>query len=271
MISEASVEWVSPESFPDLRREKYISIDLETKDPNLTTRGSGALVDDGKIIGVAVAVPGWKGYYAFGHDKGNYFDEHRVMGWVKDVCALPATKIFHNAMYDICWLSAYGVQVKGRIVDTMVMASLIDENRFSYALNSVSHDYLHEIKDESVLKLEAKNQGVNAKSEMYKLPAMYVGSYAEQDAELTLKLFNKLELEIKNKDLSKIFELETELFPCLIDMKVRGVRVDVQKAHKLKQQLASEEKQLLLEIKKETSIDTQIWAARSIATVFDKL
>ena len=271
MISEASVEWVSPESFPDLRREKYISIDLETKDPNLTTRGSGALVDDGKIIGVAVAVPGWKGYYAFGHDKGNYFDEHRVMGWVKDVCALPATKIFHNAMYDVCWLRAYGIQVKGRIVDTMVMASLIDENRFSYALNSVSHDYLHEIKDESVLKLEAKNQGVNAKSEMYKLPAMYVGSYAEQDAELTLKLFNKLELEIKNKDLSKIFELETELFPCLIDMKVRGVRVDVQKAHKLKQQLASEEKQLLLEIKKETGIDTQIWAARSIATVFDKL
>ena len=271
MISEASVEWVSPESFPDLRREKYISIDLETKDPNLTTRGSGALVDDGKIIGVAVAVPGWKGYYAFGHDKGNYFDEHRVMGWVKDVCALPATKIFHNAMYDVCWLRAYGIQVKGRIVDTMVMASLIDENRFSYALNSVSHDYLHEIKDESVLKLEAKNQGVNAKSEMYKLPAMYVGSYAEQDAELTLKLFNKLELEIKNKDLSKIFELETELFPCLIDMKVRGVRVDVQKAHKLKQQLASEEKQLLLEIKKETGIDTQIWAARSIAKVFGKL
>ena len=150
MISEASVEWVSPESFPDLKQHKYISIDLETKDPNLTTRGSGALVDDGKIIGVAVAVPGWKGYYAFGHDKGNYFDEHRVMGWVKEICALPATKIFHNAMYDICWLSAYGVQVKGRIVDTMVMASLIDENRFSYALNSVSHDYLHEIKDESV-------------------------------------------------------------------------------------------------------------------------
>ena len=91
---ETPVEWVSPESFPDLRREKYISIDLETKDPELTTRGSGALVDNGKIIGVAVAVPGWKGYYAFGHDQGNYFDEHKVMGWVKDVCALLLQKYF---------------------------------------------------------------------------------------------------------------------------------------------------------------------------------
>ena len=209
---ETPVEWVSPESFPDLRQHKYISIDLETKDPNLTTRGSGALVNDGKIIGVAVAVPGWKGYYAFGHDDGNFFDEHTVMGWVKDVCALPATKIFHNAMYDVCWLKAYGIQVKGRIVDTMVMASLLDENRFSYALNSVSYDYLHEIKDETLLKAEAGKQGVNAKSEMYKLPAMYVGSYAEQDAALTLKLFNKLDLEIRNKNLSKIFELETQLF-----------------------------------------------------------
>ena len=270
-----TIEWVSPDSFPDLKREKYIAIDLETKDPELTTRGSGALVDKGNIVGVAVAVPGWKGYYPFGHEpdtgEANSFDEHRVMSWVKEICALPATKIFHNAMYDICWLRAYGVKINGRIVDTMVMASLLDENRFSYALNSVSHDYLHEIKEETLLKAEAGDRGLNAKSELWKLPAMYVGAYAERDAELTLKLFNKLDLEIKNKNLSKIFELETQLFPCLIDMKVKGVRVDVQKAHKLKQQLASEEKQLLLEIKKETGIDTQIWAARSIAKVFGKL
>ena len=271
MIFKPPVEWDSPQSFPDLKQHKYISIDLETKDPELTTRGSGALVGNGKIVGVAVAVPGWKGYYSFGHDQDNFFDEHKVIGWVKEICALPATKIFHNAMYDVCWLRAYGIQVKGRIADTMVMASLIDENRFSYALNSVSHDYLHEIKDESVLKAEAGDRGLNAKSELYKLPAMYVGAYAERDAELTLNLFTQLDLEIRNKNLSKIFKLEAELFPCLIDMKVKGVRVDAQKAHTLKQQLASEEKQLLLEIKKETGIDTQIWAARSIAKVFEKL
>ena len=184
-----AIEWVCPDSFPDLKRERYIAIDLETKDPDLTTRGSGALVDKGNIVGVAVAVPGWKGYYPFGHEpdtgEANSFDEHRVMSWVKEICALPATKIFHNAMYDVCWLRAYGIQVKGCIADTMVMASLIDENRFSYALNSVSHDYLHEIKEETLLKAEAGGRGLNAKSEMWRLPAMYVGTYAERDAELT--------------------------------------------------------------------------------------
>ena len=58
---EAPIEWVCPESFPDLRRYSHIAIDLETKDPGLTKRGSGALINDGAIVGVAVAVSGWSG------------------------------------------------------------------------------------------------------------------------------------------------------------------------------------------------------------------
>jgi len=80
-----------------------------------------------------------------------------------------------------------------------------------------------------------------------------------------------MQKEISDQDLGSIFELETDLFPCLIDMKFKGVRVDVESAHKLKDQLSTQEKQLLLEVKKETGLDTQIWAARSIAKVFEKL
>ena len=268
---EAQTEWISPESFPDLKNHKYIAIDLETRDPGLKSRGSGALIGEGEIVGIAVAVEGWSGYYSFGHKEGNFFDETAVMRWIKDVCALPCVKLFHNAMYDVCWLRAYGVQINGHIVDTMVMASLVDENRLWYSLNSLSIDYLGKVKDETALRAAADKAGIDAKSEMWKLPAMYVGSYAEKDAELTLELFKKLSLEIKAQDLTKVFDLETQLFPCLINMKFKGVRVDVQKAHTLKQQLASQEEKLLLEVKKETGIEPQIWAARSIAKVFDKL
>ena len=268
---EAPIEWVCPESFPDLRRYSHIAIDLETKDPGLTKRGSGALINDGAIVGVAVAVNGWSGYFPFGHEQGNFFEERNVMDWVKEICALPSTKIFHNAMYDVCWLRAYGVKINGPIIDTMVMASLIDENRFSYSLNSVSYDYLKEVKDESALKAAADKAGVDPKAEMYKLPAMYVGAYAEKDAELALRLFNLLSETIKTEDLSEIFKLETDLFPCLIDMKIKGVRVDIEKAHQTKEKLLGQETALLQEIKKETGIDTQIWAARSIAKVFEKL
>ena len=268
---EAQTEWISPESFPDLKAYKYIAIDLETRDPGLKSRGSGALIGDGDIVGIAVAVEGWSGYYSFGHKEGNFFDEAVVMRWIKEVCALPNVKLFHNAMYDVCWLKAYGVKINGHIVDTMVMASLVDENRLWYSLNSLSIDYLGQVKDETALRAAADKAGIDAKSEMWKLPAMYVGSYAEKDAELTLALFKKLSVEIKTQDLTKVFDLETQLFPCLIDMKFKGVRVDVEAAHKLKKQLASQEESLLLEVKKETGLEPQIWAARSIAKVFDKL
>jgi DNA polymerase I-like protein with 3'-5' exonuclease and polymerase domains len=268
---EAQTEWISPESFPDLKGHKYIAIDLETRDPGLKSKGSGALIGEGEIVGVAVAVEGWSGYYSFGHKEGNFFDETVVMRWIKEVCALPCVKLFHNAMYDVCWLRAYGVKINGHIVDTMVMASLIDENRFWYSLNSLSLDYLGQVKDETALRAAADKAGIDAKAEMWKLPAMYVGSYAEKDAELTLSLFKKLSKEIRAQDLTKVFDLETQLFPCLIDMKFKGVRVDVESAHLLKQKLVEQEKQCLLEVSKETQVDVQIWAARSIAKVFDKL
>jgi DNA polymerase I-like protein with 3'-5' exonuclease and polymerase domains len=267
---DAEIEWNCPDHFPDLSKAEYIAIDLETRDPNLKTRGSGAVIGEGEIIGIAVAVEGWSGYYPIGHREGN-LDKRIVLEWFKDVCATPAIKIFHNAMYDVCWIKAYNIPIHGAIVDTMVMASLIDENRLWYSLNSVAFDYLGAVKDEKALKDAAEKAGVDAKSEMYKLPAMYVGGYAEKDAELTLDLFKILSREIRKQSLEKIYRLETELFPCLIDMKFKGVRVDVEEAHKLKKQLLLQEENLLLEVKKETGIDTEIWAARSIAQVFDKL
>jgi len=266
----AATEWTCPENFPDLSKEKYIAIDLETRDPNLKTRGSGAVIGEGEIIGFALAVDGWSGYYPIGHREGN-LDKRIVIDYIKEVCATDTIKIFHNAMYDVCWLRSYGIEINGHIIDTMVMASLIDENRLFYSLNSVGFDYLGEVKDEKALLDAAAAAGIDAKSEMYKLPAMDVGAYAEKDATLTLKLFKKLSGEIQRQKLEKIFDLETQLFPCLIDMKFKGVRVDVEKAHLLKKRLTQQEQALLLDVKKETGIEPQIWAARSIAKVFDKL
>jgi DNA polymerase I-like protein with 3'-5' exonuclease and polymerase domains len=267
---EAATEWICPDSFPDLSKAKYIAIDLETRDPDLKTKGSGAIIGHGEIIGIAVAVEGWSGYYPIAHREGN-LDKTIVLEWFKEVCATDAAKIFHNAMYDVCWIRAAGIHINGHIVDTMVMASLIDENRFSYTLNSIGYEYLREVKDERGLKEAAEAAGVDAKSEMYKLPAMYVGSYAEKDAELTLELFKVLSREINKQNLTEIFDLETQLFPCLIDMKFKGVRVDVESAHKLKEKLSTQEKILLREVQQGTGIDTQIWAAKSIAKVFQKL
>ena len=270
-IFKPQTEWLPPESFPDLSKYNEIAIDLETKDPELKTMGSGSVIGKSNIVGVAIAVHDWKGYYPVAHEGGGNMDKSMVIKWFQDVLNTDAVKIFHNAMYDVCFIRAAGLKINGMIVDTMIAGSLVDENRFRYDLGSMGRDYLGIGKNEAVLKETADIWGVDAKSEMYKLPAMYVGEYAEQDAELTLKLWQEMKKQMYHEDVEDIFKLETELFPCLVDMRFLGVRVDTEAAYELKQQLLTEEKECLYKVKKETSIDVQIWAARSIEKVFQKL
>ena len=198
-------------------------------------------------------------------------DKKKTLEWFKDILLSDAIKIFHNAMYDVCWIRSMGLKINGQIVDTMIAASLIDENRYRFDLNSLSWDYLGHGKNEAALNEEAKSRGLDPKADMWQLPAMYVGSYAEKDAELTLELWQIFKKELIHQDIESIFQLETDLFPCLVDMKFLGVRVDVERAHKLKQQLTLQEKELLHQIKKETGVEVQLMAARSVAKVFDKL
>ena len=270
-IFKPQTEWLPPESFPDLSKHNEIAIDLETKDTDLVKMGSGSVVGNGDVVGVAVAVPGWSGYYPIAHEGGGNMDRKKVLKWFQDVLNLPAVKIFHNAMYDVCWIRALGLSINGKIVDTMIASALVDENQMRYDLNNCSKRYTGKGKNETDLYQAAKDWGVDAKAEMYKLPAIYVGAYAEKDAEITLELWQELKKEIDHQDINSIMDMETELFPCLVDMRFKGVRVDVQAAHTLKKELSLQEDKLIQKIKTETGIDTQIWAARSIAQVFDKL
>jgi DNA polymerase I-like protein with 3'-5' exonuclease and polymerase domains len=271
-IFKPQTEWIPPTDFPDLGKYDEIAIDLETKDPNLNKRmGSGSVVGVGDVVGISLATHDWCAYYPIAHEGGGNMDRKMVLKWLQDQLNTPATKIFHNAMYDVCWLRSLGMKINGQIVDTMIAASLINENRFRYDLNGISRDYLGKGKDETALYEAAKSWGVDPKAEMYKLPAMYVGSYAERDAQLTLELWQEFKKEIMHQDIEDIFNMETKLFPVLVDMRFLGVRVDQDRAAVEKERMVEEEKRLLGGIYAETGQDVQIWAARSIAKVFDKL
>jgi len=264
-------EWVAPETFPNLSTAKEIAIDLETCDPHMESFGPGWPRNDGFIVGYAIAVDGWKGYYPVAHQGGGNLDKARVERWIKDVMLLPADKVMHNAAYDLGWLTATGFKVNGRIVDTMIAAPLLDENRFSYSLNSLGFDYLQEIKSEQGLKQAAGDFGVHPKKELWKLPAMYVGDYAEQDAALTLKLWQHFKGLMRREEVESIFDLETKTFPVLFEMTRRGIRFDRARAERLIDQLQKREKEIHAELRKLCGKSVDIWAAQSIATAFDGL
>ena len=265
-------EWVMPDGLKELKGYKEIAIDLETNDPNLLTLGSANVAGDGHIVGVAVAVDGWKGYYPVAHEGGGNMDKKLVYSWLQDILnQTDTTFIFHNAMYDVCWLRREGMTINGHIVDTMIAASLIDENRLSYRLDILAKHYVGLGKDEKILIEAAKDYGLDPKKDMWRLPALFVGQYAERDAESTLKLWQRLKVELLNQELMDVFNLETKLFPCLVDMRFKGVRVDLEKADSIKKNLMDREAKIVSKIKGLTGIEVEIHAARSIAKAFDKL
>ncbi len=262
-------DWTPPQSFPDLSQYETVSIDLETKDSNLLTLGPGWTRKDGYVIGVAVAAGENSWYFPVAHQSGN-MSKKIVYKWLQKLCDDETiTKVFHNALYDLGWLRAEGIEVKGKIIDTMIAAPLLDENRKWYNLNSLARDYLGEFKDEKLLKSAADEFGVDPKSGMWKLPPRYVGKYAEQDALITLKLWDNLRKKITQEECSSIFELETSLLPVLFEMKTKGVRVDVDKAQQTKKDLTKIEKSLIEEIVKDTGVTVEPWVATSVAKVFD--
>jgi DNA polymerase I-like protein with 3'-5' exonuclease and polymerase domains len=264
--------WSTPSEFKDLSSASEIAIDLETRDDGISAGlGAGWALGKGYIVGFAVAVEGWKGYFPFRHFGGGNMIPEQVRDYMKTVCSLPCPKIFHNAQYDVGWLEAEGFKVNGPIIDTMIAAALIDENRFSYSLNTLSIDYLGELKAETDLKEAAAAHGVDAKAEMWKLPAEHVGYYAEQDARLTLLLWQRFKAEIQKQSLTTVWEMESALLPILIKMRQRGVRVEVEQAELLREEMIQQEKKVLLDIKKLSGTEVDIWKARNIAQAFDKL
>lgn len=266
-----ATEWVAPEVFPNLSTAKEIAIDLETCDPNLESFGPGWPRKDGFIVGYAIAVDGWSGYFPVAHQGGGNLDKRRVERFVAEVLATPADKIMHNAAYDLGWLRATGFKVNGRIIDTMIAAPLLDENRFSYSLNALGFDYLQEAKSEAGLKQAAADFGLHPKKELWKLPAMFVGDYAEQDAALTLKLWQAFKIKLRQDEVESIFELESKVLPVLVGMTERGVPFDRNKCEQMIAQLQQREKDIHKELRTLVGQAVDIWAAASIASAFDRL
>ena len=274
----------------DLNGIDTVAIDIETYDPNLKTKGSGAVRNDGFICGIAVATKNDLVYFPLRHSDTDISFERIDKIWQvlndKIFQNEKITKVFHNAMYDVCWIRAVtGMMIKGRIVDTMIAASVIDENRFRYSLDALSKDYLNEGKYKYDLQQKTLEwSGGTVKdpmTNMHKLPASIVKEYAKQDVNLTYKLWNLFDKKIdevlytkddgEQKTCRKIFELETKLFLCLVDMKFKGVRIDVAKAILFGKHLKKRRDQIIKAIESITTIHVDIWAAASIKKLLDHL
>jgi DNA polymerase I-like protein with 3'-5' exonuclease and polymerase domains len=249
---------------PNVRGED-VGIDTETCDRLFDTRGPGWCFDvsseiRGGIVGVSLAVGERRVYLPFGHEDGGNLPRENTLAYVRDSLRAAKRVFFHNASYDCGWLEAEGLEIDySKVHDTAYMAAMCDENRWKYSLDSCMGTWLGpgHTKDEKLLRDAAlmylprrrgKLTNDEIKSNLWRFHSRYVGPYAEQDAWGPLALSKILLKEMEKDEVMRSYELEREMIPLLIQMRRRGVRVDLDKADQVKKIFVTREREALAEI-----------------------
>ena len=227
--------WTTPTQLPDLRNAGMIAIDTEGRDDSIGAgRGSGWPYHSGHICGIAVAWDGGRLYLPTRHPDSDNLPIDNVKRWLKDHFMTSNLRVvMHHASHDVGWLKAeWGLETPIRLDDTEGMAAMVDENRLKYNLDSLCEWRGIAGKDETLLNEAAAAYGVDPKGGMWRLPARYVGQYAEQDAAATLALAKSLDPVLDEEGTRQAYELEMDLVPMVREMRSRGIRVDLDAAEK---------------------------------------
>jgi len=269
-LFETPSSWAPPSHLPDLSHAKEIAIDTECRDPHLKERGPGYIRRDGYVVGFGVATDtGFRGYYPVAHATGGNLDPTLVRNWLRQQCSHPDVDyVFANAQYDLGWLRASGVEVKGRINDICIADTLIDEERpDGYSLEALAKRWLGQSKDETLLREAAKNWSLkNVKADLWKLPANLVGPYGEADPVQTLAVWQKQKPVLRSMGLWPVYKLESRLIPILFEMFWRGIRVDTKYAEELNAKWLKREREILNEF---NGLD--IWSTAHLACLCKSL
>ena len=134
-------------------------------------------------------------------------------------------KVGQNIKYDLEVLANYGVELKGRMFDTMIAHYLI-QPELRHNMDYMAEVYLNyqTIHIDELIGPKGKNQ-----RSMRSLPPNDVYEYACEDADITLRLKNVLEPKLKEVEVESLFwEIEMPLVPVLASMEMNGVRIDTE-------------------------------------------
>jgi len=248
--------WEPPTELPDIPAGTEIAVDTETRDNGLAEeRGAGWKTGDGHVSGFSVAWGDRAVYVPLRHPETSNVDTERALGWLQDVMDRSRSVVYHNSPYDTGWLKHEGLRIDhSRCEDTQFAAVMLGENELSYSLDSCCRRAGLAGKDEALLREAAESQGLDAKKEMWRLPARFVGPYAEQDARSTLALRRVQREQLRSEDLESAYRLEMDLVPCIHDMTRRGIRVDESRVALTQRDLRGRRDQMMGELRRRLGI-----------------
>lgn len=272
--------WRAPRlaDLPSWPEKGRIAIDTETKDVNLKTLGPGVR-RGAKIVGYSFAIEdGPKHYIPLRHEGGdNVEDINQGLRYLRDnVAQFHGTIVGANLGYDLDFLMEENVRFDNVewFRDVLVADPLIDENQWGFSLDAVGQRRIGKGKNEKLLKQAADDYGFDPKAEMWRLPARYVGEYAEDDTALPLQVLRKQDRIIEEEQLQRVWDLESKVLPVLVKMRRRGVKIDFDHLGRVEKWCVRHELEALAQVKHETGYDIGMdncWSADAVAPAFRKI
>jgi len=270
--------WTMPTTFPNLSSAKVLSLDVETYDPDLLTRGPGWARGVGHIVGISVGADNdGRWYFPIRHEiePENNLDPEVVFKWLRHTFSNPKQpKVGANILYDIGWLNHEKVEVAGPVYDVQYAEALLHESA-RVSLEILSQKYLDEGKEFNMLyqwcsDFYGGNPNEKQRKNIYRTPARLTGPYAVSDADLPLRILVKQWPLLIKENLLDIFNMECEMIPLYIAMRFAGVTVNVPYAEKLRDELEASEKIVQEKLNKTAGFKVNTNASNDLAKVFDK-
>ena len=214
--------------FYDLRHSKILAIDTETTglDPWLN-----------KVRLVQIASPGLPVLVI------DLWDiSQSDWNLLKNLLAGPSIKVFHNAKFDLKFLTAANLPVNGQVFDTMLAAKLLRTANgiYKYGLADLAFHYLGE-------EIDKEHQNSDWSGRLTKEQL----EYASNDSSLLLRLRETLVQELRRYKLIEVAKLEFDCIPAVVEMELNGFLLDRQRWDVLKAQLISEQREASAYLKKE--------------------
>ncbi len=178
-------------------------------------------------------------------------------------------KVGQNLKYDMLELRNYGIEVKGKLFDTMIAHYLLNPE-LRHGMDYMAETFLKykTIHIDELIGPKGKNQ-----LNMRDIDPQIVCEYAAEDADITLKLKNVLEKKIHENNLDKLlYEVECPLIYVLADMEWTGVRLDLKALEELSKQLTEELSAIEHEIVQMAGIDFNVNSPKQIGEIlFDRM
>ena len=241
------------------RTNKILSLDTETTSKSAI---------DAELVGLSFAVKEFEAFYV--PVPANREEALRIVNIFKEVYEDPKIlKIGQNLKYDLEVLRNYGIELKGPMFDTMIAHYLI-QPELHHNMDYMAEIYLNyqTIHIDELIGPKGKNQ-----RSMRDLLPSQVYEYAAEDADVTLRLKNKLEPELKKYECEKLFyEIEMPLMPVLAEMELNGVCLDTDSLKETSNVLTSRINELEARIYELAGSPFNIASPKQVGEIlFDKL